>query len=556
LYEVPDVDVLNNIPTTPQAAQANKPATPALTASAAVAGLFFGMTASLPPAAPTGQNLQVPATDATLLAEKLAALLNGSALVGTQTTGSLIQQTAQAQTPATPSADNNNTAAAAVAALLAAQGAQAAVPAANNAGAVPADAAVAAAPQNTIPANTVATPTVPVTQTPADPAQIAAAAATPAPAAAQAAPVTPQAAAQTAAQTAAAPAQTTQAIATLSGDEALSDETMNALAQALNGIEPGTVADDATAAASTKPATPQAAAATQPAKAATDADARAPRALDIGQQADQAQANAATTGTEDENALMQLARKGAKPADAAQKPAPAQAPAAAPQAPAPVQGNAASATPAAKVSIVNMQMSQQQASSDDGFGSSGQQNQNIFGQMSTTDALAAPTAPDAPQQQGFAQYMAAAGRALPPQTSQMIALQMQRNAAAKVDTFTLQLDPADLGRLDIRMKFGSDGSVKAHLSADKPETLAMLQKDAPHLERVLQGAGLEIDGDSISFDLRQGGSQENTFGGDDRDGSFTRSAGIGNGKTTDTAIANIALRMESYIRADGVNITV
>src|SRR5690606_29469667 len=46
----------------------------------------------------------------------------------------------------------------------------------------------------------------------------------------------------------------------------------------------------------------------------------------------------------------------------------------------------------------------------------------------------------------FAQYTGSATAALPPQTAQMIAVQMQRNMNAKIDTFTLQLDPADLGR--------------------------------------------------------------------------------------------------------------
>jgi flagellar hook-length control protein FliK len=116
------------------------------------------------------------------------------------------------------------------------------------------------------------------------------------------------------------------------------------------------------------------------------------------------------------------------------------------------------------------------------------------------------------QQPAFAQYMPTAGQSLPAQSGQMIALQIQRNAAAKIDTFTLQLEPADLGRLDIELKFGHDGSLKAHLTVERPETLAMLQKDAAYLERLLQQSGLNTDGQSLSFDLRQHGNGQDKRG--------------------------------------------
>jgi hypothetical protein len=67
--------------------------------------------------------------------------------------------------------------------------------------------------------------------------------------------------------------------------------------------------------------------------------------------------------------------------------------------------------------------------------------------------------------QGFANYMTAA-RANQSPATQMVAMQISRNANSKVDTFTMQLNPIELGALEVRMKFGKDGTMKAHLIAE------------------------------------------------------------------------------------------
>lgn len=154
----------------------------------------------------------------------------------------------------------------------------------------------------------------------------------------------------------------------------------------------------------------------------------------------------------------------------------------------------------------------------------------------------------------FTQYLNTGNtQALPAQTSQMIAMQIQRNASAKIDTFTLQLEPADLGRMDIELKFNHDGSMKAHLTVERPETLSMLQKDAVYLERVLQQSGLNTDGQSLSFDLRQQSR------GDERRDMQTGAAPALHGQTggvesNDNNNNDVTLR--GYIGPRGVNIMV
>ena len=156
--------------------------------------------------------------------------------------------------------------------------------------------------------------------------------------------------------------------------------------------------------------------------------------------------------------------------------------------------------------------------------------------------------------QVFASYMAA-GRSMPTQALNMVAVQIQRNAAARIDTFTLQLEPADLGRLDIRMKFGRDGDIKVHMSADRPETLSMLQKDTQQLERILQQAGLQADENTLSFDLRQHGESnlEGYRDGKEADVSETRAGA--DLPPEQSLPANVAAAT-GYVRLGGVNIMV
>lgn len=78
-------------------------------------------------------------------------------------------------------------------------------------------------------------------------------------------------------------------------------------------------------------------------------------------------------------------------------------------------------------------------------------------------------------------------------------------AAQKGDSsqITLQLDPPELGRVEVRLQFGTDKSVQAHLFVEKPETLLMLQRDVLALEKALQDAGLETDSGSLNFEMAE-----------------------------------------------------
>lgn len=72
----------------------------------------------------------------------------------------------------------------------------------------------------------------------------------------------------------------------------------------------------------------------------------------------------------------------------------------------------------------------------------------------------------------------------------------------------IHLKPAELGSVDVTIKTDADGRSHVTVTADKRDTLDMLQRDARGLERALADAGLKTDGNSLSFNLRGGEGQQ------------------------------------------------
>ncbi len=67
--------------------------------------------------------------------------------------------------------------------------------------------------------------------------------------------------------------------------------------------------------------------------------------------------------------------------------------------------------------------------------------------------------------------------------------------------FNIRLDPPELGRIDVKLDVDQAGKVTSHLVVDRADTLDLLRRDAPQLERALQHAGLNTDG-GLQFSLR------------------------------------------------------
>lgn len=112
---------------------------------------------------------------------------------------------------------------------------------------------------------------------------------------------------------------------------------------------------------------------------------------------------------------------------------------------------------------------------------------------------------------------------------------------------SVQLDPPELGRMQVQLSMEKDGQMKVHLLAEKEETLSLFQRDAHALKSALSNAGIQIDNSSLTFDLASGdqsfnqlmgGSQQDGHSRNNESGAITGTSGgathIGEATTTET----------------------
>ncbi len=96
--------------------------------------------------------------------------------------------------------------------------------------------------------------------------------------------------------------------------------------------------------------------------------------------------------------------------------------------------------------------------------------------------------------------------------AEQISVQIQTAVKSGIDRISIQLNPAELGKIEVKMELGDDGQLRAVISAEKPETLELLQKDARGLEKSLQDAGLKTDMNSLAFQKGGDGRGPSTEG--------------------------------------------
>ena len=85
---------------------------------------------------------------------------------------------------------------------------------------------------------------------------------------------------------------------------------------------------------------------------------------------------------------------------------------------------------------------------------------------------------------------------------EQIAVNIQKAFGAGADKINIRLNPASLGSVNVKLEIGKDGHISAMITAERPETLDLLQRDARGLERALQDVGLQTDKESLNFSLR------------------------------------------------------
>lgn len=97
------------------------------------------------------------------------------------------------------------------------------------------------------------------------------------------------------------------------------------------------------------------------------------------------------------------------------------------------------------------------------------------------------------------------------QSSVRLAAQISQRFNNGSRVFDIRLDPAELGKVDVRLEMLPNKRVQAMLSVERPETLSELQRATRDLERALNEAGLELAEDGLEFQL-QDGSEQSDFG--------------------------------------------
>ena len=135
--------------------------------------------------------------------------------------------------------------------------------------------------------------------------------------------------------------------------------------------------------------------------------------------------------------------------------------------------------------------------------------------------------------------------ASPPVPLGAVPMTIGLRALGAASRFEIRLDPIELGRIDVSLDIDKDkGTVGAKLVVERPETLALLQRDSSSLQQALAQTGLDPS-KGVTLSLRDGSANGFANGNGAQDGSDGR-ARNGRGGTdavaTEASIEAIPLR--------------
>ncbi len=102
------------------------------------------------------------------------------------------------------------------------------------------------------------------------------------------------------------------------------------------------------------------------------------------------------------------------------------------------------------------------------------------------------------------------------QTVARLSADIVKKIQAKATQFDIGLDPAGLGRVNVRIHIGADGALTAALKFDNPQSAEALKANAGDLRAALEQAGFHLEGSSLSFTSGGSGRQA----GDGEPGRF------------------------------------
>lgn len=91
-----------------------------------------------------------------------------------------------------------------------------------------------------------------------------------------------------------------------------------------------------------------------------------------------------------------------------------------------------------------------------------------------------------------------------PDTVAALAADIVRKLEGRSTRFEVELQPAGLGRVEVRIEIGAGGKLTAAFAVDSPQAAAELRSRSPELQRALEQAGFDLSG-GLSFDTADGG---------------------------------------------------
>lgn len=133
-----------------------------------------------------------------------------------------------------------------------------------------------------------------------------------------------------------------------------------------------------------------------------------------------------------------------------------------------------------------------------------------------------------------------------------VAVHIGQLAKSGNDRITVDLHPAELGRVSVKLDIGEQGRLLAVISADRPETLEQLQRDSQTLERALQNAGFDAGRENFTFNLRDEDGLEWSSEADDAAATDAEASGS---EIDDQTLAALSSRYD-YLGPDRVDILI
>jgi len=120
--------------------------------------------------------------------------------------------------------------------------------------------------------------------------------------------------------------------------------------------------------------------------------------------------------------------------------------------------------------------------------------------MAVNEASGGPSGATHPPASSAAAHSQAAHMSAPPATLQVYTRFIER-FDGRAQRFEVRLDPAELGRIDVRIEVGSDRKVRALLAAHDSAALNDLMRGQRALERMLADAGIDVAEGGITFEM-------------------------------------------------------